>query len=120
MKNRETTNNFFDLVYEVTRKIPHGRITTYGAIAKSIGSPQAARMVGWALNKCYTQKEFVPAHRVVNRTGTLSGKKHFGSPDIMRELLESENVKIVDDKIVDFNRLFWDPIKELDLSVDYD
>ncbi len=114
MKNRNSQNdNFFEKVYQVTRKIPFGRVTSYGAIAKYIGSPQAARMVGWALNKSLSQKKFVPAHRVVNQKGLLTGKKHFGSSSIMRELLESENVIIENDKIKNFETVFWDPYKEL-------
>ena len=108
MKNK-ASDNFFDKVYEVTRRIPLGKVTTYGIIAKLIGSPQAARMVGWALNKSASQKEFVPAHRVVNRNGLLTGKQHFGNFDTMKELLESEGIKIKDNKIVDFNKFLWEP-----------
>ena len=101
--------SFFDKVYEVTRKIPFGRVTTYGAIAKCIGSPKAARMVGWALNKSASQDVFVPAHRVVNRNGLLTGKQHFANFNTMVELLQSENIKVDNDKIIDFEKLFWEP-----------
>lgn len=108
MKNRGD-KSFFDLVYEVTRQIPHGRVTTYGAIARCIGSPGASRMVGWALNNCHSMDELIPAHRVVNRNGMLSGKLHFRHPNLMQELLESEGVIVVNDRVVDFNEKFWDP-----------
>lgn len=106
-------NSFFDRVYEITRLIPYGRVTTYGAIARAIGSPQAARMVGWALNASRSEEGFIPAYRVVNRNGMLSGKSHFRNPDMMQELLESEGMHVEDDKIVNFQRYFWDPNKEL-------
>ncbi len=104
---------FFDSVYEVVRAIPYGRITSYGAIARYLGSPQAARMVGWALNKSFAGKGFIPAHRVVNRTGLLTGKHHFGYSGTMRELLESEGIMVEDDRIQNFDTLFWDPVKEM-------
>jgi len=106
-------NTFFDRVYDVVLKIPYGRVTSYGAIAKYIGSPQAGRMVGWAMNKSFTQKVFIPAHRVVNRNGILTGKNHFGDPGIMQQLLENENINVINDQIVDFEQVFWDPNKEL-------
>jgi len=93
--------------------IPYGRITSYGAIARYLGSGRSARMVGWAMNMSHTQTDFIPAHRVVNRNGLLSGKHHFGSYDTMKELLESEGIRVVDDQVVDFKTLFWDPAKEL-------
>ena len=105
--------NFFELVFEICKKIPNGRITTYGSIAKYIGSPQSARMVGWALNKSASQPEFIPAHRVVNRTGLLTGNRHFGGTDIMKELLESEGITILENQIIDFDKHYWDPGKEL-------
>lgn len=101
--------SFFEKVYEITRKIPFGRVTTYGAIAKSISSPKAARMVGWALNKSANQKNFVPAHRVVNRNGLLTGKQHFANFNTMIELLESEGVIVENNKIIDFEKHFWQP-----------
>jgi len=100
---------FFEKVYRVTRLIPYGRITTYGAIARFIGSPGASRMVGWALNSCHTQPDFIPAHRVVNRNGVLTGKHHFRHPGLMQELLENEGISVVDDQVLDFNERFWDP-----------
>lgn len=105
--------SFFQKVYQVARLIPYGRVTSYGAIAKYIGSPGAARMVGWAMNSSHTQPEIIPAHRVVNRIGMLSGKHHFNGTNMMRQLLEKEGIQIEDDKIVDFKCKFWDP-KELD------
>ena len=100
---------FFEKVYNITRKIPSGKITSYGAVAKHIGSPKSARMVGWALNKSELQCPPVPAHRVVNRNGLLTGKNHFANMDTMQELLESEGVKIANNSVVDFEKHFWDP-----------
>ena len=113
--NRQKTENkdFFSRVFEIAKLVPHGRVTSYGAIARCIGSPQAARMVGWAMNQAHSSPDFIPAHRVVNRIGMLSGKHHFGGPRVMQELLESEGVRIEDDRVVDFSRLFWDPSSEL-------
>lgn len=108
-------SSFFERVYEVTRQIPTGRVTTYGAIARYIGSPQSARMVGWAMNSSHTQPGFVPAHRVVNRNGMLTGKHHFGGSRIMEELLGSEGIIVENDRVVDHHKLFWDPVKELAL-----
>jgi methylated-DNA-protein-cysteine methyltransferase-like protein len=107
--------DFFQLVYEVVRHIPRGRITSYGAIAKYLGSGKSARMVGWALNVSHSQKKPVPAHRVVNRNGILTGKRHFGHPELMQKLLEAEGIKVKNDKVVDFEKLFWDPEKEMPL-----
>jgi methylated-DNA-protein-cysteine methyltransferase related protein len=109
--------SFFNKVYEVTKQIPFGKVTTYGAIAKYIGSPQSARMVGWALNKCSSHQEFVPAHRVVNRNGLLTGKFHFPGFNTMKELLESEGIAIKNNQITNFSSLFWDPSKELNDSL---
>jgi len=109
MKN----DGFFTKVYEITLLIPSGRVTTYGAIAKFIGSPGAARMVGWALNNCHNLEEFIPAHRVVNRNGMLSGKHHFQGNKVMQELLESEGIIVVDDKIQNFEKYFWNPNQDL-------
>ena len=115
MKNLQNlkNDNFFQKVFDVVALIPFGRVTSYGAIAKYIGSPQAGRMVGWAMNKSFSSKEFLPAHRVVNRNGLLTGKVHFGDPGLMQQLLENENIKVVDDQIVNFNKVFWDPNREL-------
>jgi tRNA (guanine-N7-)-methyltransferase len=110
---REPDDDFYKRVYLLVRQVPAGRVTTYGAIARFLGSPQSARMVGWAMNNSHTREEYVPAHRVVNRTGQLTGKHHFGGPRVMQELLESEGIRIVDDQIIDFSRLLWDPSQEL-------
>lgn len=100
---------FFDKVYEVVRQVPHGRVTTYGAIASHLGTAGASRMVGWAMNQSHAQPEYVPAHRVVNRNGMLTGKHHFGGPNVMKQLLESEHIAVQDDRVVRFRELFWDP-----------
>jgi methylated-DNA-protein-cysteine methyltransferase-like protein len=102
--------SFFQKVYEVARLIPYGRVTSYGAIAAYLGSKGSARMVGWAMNASFSAKEDIPAHRVVNRNGILTGKNHFGNPGLMRQLLENEGVEVVDDKIVYFEIYFWDPV----------
>lgn len=105
---------FFEKVYEVTKNIPAGRVTTYGAIAKYLGTGRSARVVGWALNSCFEKtNEFIPAHRVVNRSGVLTGKHHFGTSGIMAQLLENEGIRIENNKVIDFNELFWDPNKSL-------
>lgn len=109
------TISFFEQVYQVCRLIPYGRITSYGAIAKFLSSTQASRMVGWAMNASFTVAPDVPAHRVVNRNGMLTGKFHFGSSTMMQELLEHEGLEIENDKVVDFKQKFWDPTKELSL-----
>jgi methylated-DNA-protein-cysteine methyltransferase-like protein len=105
--------SFFELVYEVARQIPRGRVTSYGAIANCLGTKLSARMVGWAMNGAGNVKPKVPAHRVVNRNGILSGKHHFGHPDAMEKLLAKEGILVKNDAIVNFERLFWDPVKEL-------
>ena len=105
--------SFFELVFEVARQIPKGRVTSYGAIANCIGTKLSARMVGWAMNGAGKVRPKVPAHRVVNRNGILSGKHHFGEPDAMEKLLKKEGVKVKNDAIVDFENLFWDPAGEL-------
>jgi methylated-DNA-protein-cysteine methyltransferase-like protein len=105
--------DFFDRVYAVARCIPPGRVTTYGAIAAFLGSPQAARTVGWAMNASHLQPGFIPAHRVVNRQGLLTGKHHFRYPSLMQELLESEGIKVSGDQILDFKKVFWDPGRKL-------
>ena len=107
--------DFFDSVYQVVRLIPKGRVTSYGAIAKYLGSPQASRVVGYAMNAAGSQKKYVPAHRVLNRNGELTGKHHFATPFLMEELLKKEKVKVKNDWVVDFEKLFWDPQEELKL-----
>ncbi len=105
--------SFFELVYEVARQIPKGRVTSYGAIANCIGTKLSSRMVGWAMNGAGKVRPKVPAHRVVNRNGMLSGKHHFGEPDAMEKLLKKEGIKVKNDTIVDFEKLFWDPAEAL-------
>lgn len=113
LKQIRKDNDFFESVYDVTRLIPYGRITSYGAIARYLGSGRSARMVGWALNVSHTRPEFIPAHRVVNRNGLLTGKRHFGNSSTMQQLLENEGIIIEDDSILNFRERFWDPSKEL-------
>ena len=105
------TLNFFDKVYEVARRIPYGRVTSYGAIAKYLGAAKSARMVGYAMNGSHNKD--VPAHRVVNRKGLLTGKHHFDGTNLMQQLLESEGVEVIENQIQDFETLFWDPAKVL-------
>lgn len=103
---------FFKKVHEVAKLVPYGRVTSYGAIAKYLGAAKSARMVGWAMNASHNDPE-VPAHRVVNRNGLLSGKHHFKGTNLMQQLLESEGVEVVDNRVIRFDKLFWDPVKEL-------
>jgi methylated-DNA-protein-cysteine methyltransferase related protein len=114
-KPKSTTKeySFFADVYDVVRQVPKGRVTSYGAIAAYLGTKLSARMVGWAMNAAHTAKPKVPAQRVVNRVGLLSGKFHFGTPTLMEELLKKDGVTVKDDKVVDFSKRFWDPVKEL-------
>ena len=106
---------FFQDVYEVVRQIPKGKVTSYGAIAAYLGTKLSARMVGWAMNAAGTAKPKVPAQRVVNRNGMLSGKHHFGTPTLMEELLKKDGVAVKNDTVVDFKKIFWDPLTELSL-----
>ena len=106
------SDSFFDRVYEVAKQIPYGKVTSYGAIAKYLGAADSARMVGWAMNKSGKDPD-VPAHRVVNRKGLLTGKHHFKGTNLMQQLLESEGVEVVENQIQNFDQLFWDPVKEL-------
>ena len=103
-----SNDSFFERVYEVVRQIPYGKVTSYGAIAKALGSAKSARMVGWAMNASHSHED-VPAHRVVNRTGLLTGKHHFQGTNLMQQLLENEGVKIVNNQIVNFEAVFWQP-----------
>jgi methylated-DNA-protein-cysteine methyltransferase-like protein len=105
---------FFEKVYQVAEQIPYGRVTSYGAIAKYLGTPKSARMVGWAMNASHVNPK-VPAHRVVNRIGMLSGKHHFEGTNLMQQLLESEDVEVLDNQIQNFESLFWDPTRDLTL-----
>jgi len=102
-------------VHEVVRQIPKGRVSSYGAIARYLGTSLSARMVGWAMNAAHSVQPPVPAHRVVNRNGMLTGKAHFSPPTLMEELLKKEKIIVKEDKILDFNELFWDPSIELTL-----
>ena len=104
--------NFFEKVYKVARRIPYGRVTSYGAIAKYLGAARSARMVGWAMNGSHNKPD-IPAHRVVNKVGLLTGKHHFDGTNLMQQLLENEGVTIIDNQIIDFEKHFWDPFKEL-------
>ncbi len=104
--------SFFELVFEVARQIPRGRVTSYGAIAASLGARSSSRMVGWAMNGAGRVRPVVPAHRVVNRNGMLSGKHHFATPTRMQELLEKEGIQVKKDTVVNFKELFWDPAQE--------
>jgi methylated-DNA-protein-cysteine methyltransferase-like protein len=108
---RTETLNFFDKVYDVTKQIPYGRVTSYGAIATYLGAARSARMVGYAMNGSHNKD--VPAHRVVNRSGLLTGKHHFDGTNLMQQLLESEGIKVIDNQIQNFKEVFWDPSKEL-------
>lgn len=101
-------DNFFERVYTVARQIPYGKVTSYGAIAKALGTARSARMVGWAMNACHNMED-VPAHRVVNRKGLLTGKHHFDGTNLMQQLLESEGIKVVNNQIVDFDKVYWEP-----------
>ncbi|OYQ37861.1 cysteine methyltransferase [Flavobacterium cyanobacteriorum] len=105
------SESFFEKVYGIARLIPYGRVTSYGAIANYLGAKGSARMVGWAMNASHTKD--VPAHRVVNRAGLLSGKHHFPGSNLMQQLLENEGIRVEDNKVVDFDKHFWDPAKEL-------
>ncbi len=124
--NKKTTNprenstapktySFFEDVYGVVRQIPKGRVTSYGAIASYLGTKLSARMVGWAMNAAHNARPKVPAHRVVNRNGLLTGKAHFATPSLMEELLKKEKITVTADKVTDFKQLFWDPAVELSL-----
>jgi methylated-DNA-protein-cysteine methyltransferase-like protein len=106
------SDNFFEKVYHVARLIPYGRVTSYGAIAKYLGAARSARMVGWAMNSS-GKHEDVPAHRVVNRKGLLTGKHHFQGTNLMQQLLENEGVEVIENQIQNFETIFWDPMKEL-------
>ncbi len=108
----EENKNFFQKVYEVARLIPYGRVTSYGAIAKYLGAARSARMVGWAMNASHNMED-IPAHRVVNRKGLLTGKHHFDGTNLMQQLLENEGVQVHQLQIIDFENRFWDPNKEL-------
>ncbi len=110
-KSESSDPSFFSKVYSITAKIPYGRVTSYGAIASYLGSKGSARMVGWALNNSHSLDTFIPAHRVVNRIGLLTGKHHFGGSRVMEQLLENEGIIVEDNQVKNFTALFWDPAK---------
>ncbi len=103
-----SNDNFFERVYAIARQIPYGKVTSYGAIAKALGTARSARMVGWAMNASHSLED-VPAHRVVNRKGLLTGKLHFDGTNLMQQLLENEGITVIDNQIVDFEKHFWQP-----------
>lgn len=105
--------DLYEAIYAIVRLIPKGRVTSYGAIAAAIGMKSGARVVGYAMNHCHGVKPGVPAHRVVNRNGLLTGKHHFGTENEMQRLLEKEKIRVADDKVQDFEKIFWDPAKEI-------
>lgn len=107
--------SIYDVIYDIVRAVPKGRVTSYGAVAAAIGVTSGARMVGYAMNHCEGAKPKVPAHRVLNRNGMLTGKHHFSPPEKMQQLLEKEGIKVKEDKVVNFDSLFWDPMKELEV-----
>ncbi|WP_375580486.1 MGMT family protein [Marivirga tractuosa] len=107
-------NDFFDKVYQVVRLIPKGRVTSYGAIAKYLGAAKSSRVVGYAMNASHSMED-IPAHRVVNRNGLLTGKMHFETPDAMQNALEAEGIQVKDDQIQDFDKIFWNPMEDLEI-----
>ncbi|GGG91625.1 methylated-DNA--protein-cysteine methyltransferase [Polaribacter pacificus] len=109
----KSSDNFFEKCYQVARLIPYGRVTSYGAIATYLGAARSARMVGWAMNNSHNQTDEVPAHRVVNRKGLLTGKQHFEGTNLMQQLLESEGIVVLDNQIQNFDQVFWNPSEEL-------
>lgn len=117
MNYSQNSENFFHLVYQVCREIPKGRVTSYGAIAKYLSSGRSSRMVGWAMNNAHNQHPPVPAQRVVNRNGHLTGKMHFANPTEMEVLLKNEGIEVKNDQVINFKKVFWDPNIELNLEV---
>ena len=111
----KSNDNFFEKSYAIARLIPYGRVTSYGAIAKHLGAARSARMVGWAMNASHND-DSIPAHRVVNRKGLLTGKQHFDGTNLMQQLLESEGIKVIENQIQNFETIFWDPSLELNIS----
>ncbi|MCF8451004.1 MAG: MGMT family protein [Taibaiella sp.] len=114
-KTAPDKDSIYTAIYDIVRCVPKGRVTSYGAVAAAIGSASGARVVGYAMNLCHNIKPKVPAHRVVNRNGMLTGKHHFSPPEKMQQLLEKEGITIRNDIVEDFERLFWDPLKEINL-----
>jgi methylated-DNA-protein-cysteine methyltransferase-like protein len=115
MNTRANHHDFFEQVYDIVKEIPLGRVTSYGAIAQALGTKKSSRMVGWAMNACHNRPE-IPAHRVVNRNGLLTGKMHFSSPIEMEDLLVKEGIQVNKDQILDFQKFFWDPNIELQIK----
>lgn len=115
MKTSDSKSDIYGFIYDIVRKIPKGRVSTYGAIAEAVGLKSGARLVGYAMNHCKNIRPKVPAHRVVNSAGLLTGKHHFDTPTRMQELLEKEGVKVVDEKVMDFRKKFWSPLKEMEI-----
>lgn len=113
MTKTKDKDSLYDAIYDVVRAIPKGRVSSYGAISAAIGVKSGARVVGYAMNLCHNVKPKVPAHRVVNRNGMLTGKHHFSPPELMQQLLEKEGIKVIDDTVQHFDKLFWDPLVEL-------
>jgi methylated-DNA-protein-cysteine methyltransferase-like protein len=111
----DKNKDLFQSVFEIVRCIPEGRVTNYGAIANALSTPKSSRMIGWAMNASHSQKKPVPAHRVVNRNGRLTGKMHFPTPMAMEEALKKEGIEVVEDKIINFKEVFWDPNEELSI-----
>lgn len=110
-------SDLYQRIYEIVKQIPAGRVTSYGAIAKCVGVKSGARMVGWAMNASHGYADYIPAHRVVNRNGLLTGKRHFEGSTVMEDLLRSEGITIEGDQILDFEKHFWDPFVELELNI---
>ena len=116
LQQNGNSESFFEMVYQVVRLIPKGRVSSYGVIGSYLGAARSARMVGWAMNLAHSVKPSVPAHRVVNRQGLLTGKAHFHPPEKMERLLKEEGIEVVNDQIVNFKKIFWDPSLELKLD----
>ena len=115
MKPKDDKADIYGFIYEIVRKIPKGRVSTYGAVAEAVGLRSGARLVGYAMNHCKDIRPKVPAHRVVNSSGLLTGKHHFETPTRMQELLEKEGVKVDKEKVADFKNKFWSPVKEMEI-----
>lgn len=115
MNTRTTHHDFFEQVYDIIKEIPFGRVTSYGAIAQALGTKKSSRMVGWAMNACHNRPE-IPAHRVVNRNGLLTGKMHFSTLTEMEERLINEGIQVKNDQILEFQKIFWDPNIELQIK----
>jgi methylated-DNA-protein-cysteine methyltransferase-like protein len=115
LKHSGKEYNFFENVFDVVLQIPKGRVTSYGAIANYLGTKMSARMVGWAMNASHQSSKKIPAHRVVNRNGMLTGKHHFATPTLMEEMLKKEGIEVKDDTVVEFKKIFWNPKESLNV-----